>query len=992
MAPTLLFGTNNEGRAYALSTGNSAWREFLYLGLEFKKLSAVPHFIWAIGGDRQVYLHVHSLDVPIRVCEVSYENERWYPGSGWSQSLLPTDRPRFSTEDGLFDRDIQKIRLPSLAWQWDNEWELDLNLEGQPLNHDGWTYAVDFPRQYHPKMSTFTCVRRRKWVRFRKYCALNSWCAIGPLHKDPTEEPFIGSHLMKFIFLSNSINLCFFFVKDCAIGGTSLENGIMLVWAVTAQGRVFFRSGVSTTSPEGRKWIPISTECEISQVSVGSSGLVWATCHNGRGLVRSGVTRDNPQGKTWLEVKPPKNDLKLIQVSVGTDSVWGITNDNHIWFRKGVNGATAGISEDAATGSGWIEMVGNMSSISVAPNDQVFAVGSEDRNVYFRSGVSMADPTGKKWKQIQCQMQMSRNSSNMSLSRRSSTGSPSRHRSLNSLKYQQQESKTSIQEDDEEQSRSAPTGRQKVELWEKPRQDSTIKEDMTEHVASSCPVNNEVYEVSGRQLKNNHAWSPIRSVGSVVAIEAHPESDSAVFEAEGSNRDSGVFGEDDFVGSQYWTECDVSWSSITAGAVSVNPNQLPNWFNDVSDDSQAELSKPWRVQILKNLQERNEKERAGYEEYEKAVEASSWIKSGEVRMVRFNGTYEDCLIELEWVSSKAGMDCGTLTVLNSDGVSTKMQFLLNEITCIMTSSEPGHPRLAIYSPRLPTTMCPLKLQFAGDTELEDWLSHLSSVTARLNNADGCPSNDSIWVTNSLGEVFVSDSQSLRESQKKISGDLYVNEFDVSATETPYLIKLPNGMPNGSFLNITGCVYDDADQIRFDLQGHATVRLRHKSEYFRNMPLHLNPRFHEKCVVLNSMELSNWENELRESKLLFSPGKEFELIIKSEPAGFRITVNGEDLTVFKHRSQKPETVVSMHCSGRVKLFKVRYETTDVILSQNELYWRQMGGHLRKIETCSGGITWGISYDHNLWCYTKGKFIRRFKAVNLFLIDFQDGVDS
>lgn len=117
MPSTLLFAVNNEGRAYALSTGNAAWREFLYLGLEFKKLSAVPHFIWAIGSDRQVYVHVHSLDVPIRVCEVSYENERWYPAGGWSQNLLPTDRPRFSSEDGLIDRDIQNVRLPSMAWQ-----------------------------------------------------------------------------------------------------------------------------------------------------------------------------------------------------------------------------------------------------------------------------------------------------------------------------------------------------------------------------------------------------------------------------------------------------------------------------------------------------------------------------------------------------------------------------------------------------------------------------------------------------------------------------------------------------------------------------------------------------------------------------------------------------------------------------------------------------------------------------------------------------------
>lgn len=194
MPPSVLLAVNNEGRAYTLSTSSSAWREFLYLGLDFKKISAIPYFIWALASDRQVYVHVHSVDVPIRICETSYENERWYPGSGYSQSLLPTDRPRFSSEDGLIERDTNNIRLPSHAWQWEDEWKLDLTLGGETLNYDGWTYAVDFPRQYNAEKAWSHCVRRRKWIRWRRYSALNSWCAIGPLHKDPTEEPFIGKN------------------------------------------------------------------------------------------------------------------------------------------------------------------------------------------------------------------------------------------------------------------------------------------------------------------------------------------------------------------------------------------------------------------------------------------------------------------------------------------------------------------------------------------------------------------------------------------------------------------------------------------------------------------------------------------------------------------------------------------------------------------------------------------------------------------------------
>jgi hypothetical protein len=36
----------------------------------------------------------------------------------------------------------------------------------------------------------------------------------------------------------------------------------------------------------------------------------------------------------------------------------------------------------------------------------------------------------------------------------------------------------------------------------------------------------------------------------------------------------------------------------------------------------------------------------------------------------------------------------------------------------------------------------------------------------------------------------------------------------------------------------------------------------------------------------------------------------------------------------------------------------------------MFWRQMGGHLRRVETCSAGVTWGIGYDNTAWVYTGG----------------------
>lgn len=75
MPSSLLFGINNEGRVHTLSTTGTMWREIPYAGQEFKKLSGVPYFLWALGGDHQIYVYVHGLDIQIRVREEAYENE-----------------------------------------------------------------------------------------------------------------------------------------------------------------------------------------------------------------------------------------------------------------------------------------------------------------------------------------------------------------------------------------------------------------------------------------------------------------------------------------------------------------------------------------------------------------------------------------------------------------------------------------------------------------------------------------------------------------------------------------------------------------------------------------------------------------------------------------------------------------------------------------------------------------------------------------------------
>lgn len=62
-------------------------------------------------------------------------------------------------------------------------------------------------------------------------------------------------------------------------------------------------------------------------------------------------------------------------------------------------------------------MVGRISQVSVTANDQVFAVGADDRIVYHRTSICPENLTGKRWHALRAPLQISRASSNASLNR-----------------------------------------------------------------------------------------------------------------------------------------------------------------------------------------------------------------------------------------------------------------------------------------------------------------------------------------------------------------------------------------------------------------------------------------------------------------------------------------------------------------------------------------------------------------------------------------------
>lgn len=73
--------------------------------------------------------------------------------------------------------------------------------------------------------------------------------------------------------------------------------------------------------------------------------------------------------------------------------------------------------------------------------------------------------------------------------------------------------------------------------------------------------------------------------------------------------------------------------------------------------------------------------------------------------------------------------------------------------------------------------------------------------------------------------------------------------------------------------------------------------------------------------------------------------------------------------YKYRTD-PEAVTCLYVSGRVKLFDIIYRCPTMIISIQQMFWRQIGGHIKRVFSCSADIVWGISCDNTAWVYNGG----------------------
>lgn len=826
--PSFLWVIATTGRLYTLSTVGKRWKEIEPGGgpeIEFKRVSAHTSCAWGIGCDHQLYVFVHGTDVPIVRRVQTYENQRWNPMFGYCDQLLPTDRHQWSDEDGLLNSPKESFSLPSVYWVWEptpgactDGWVLDAICSGeQTIDKDGWQYAVDFPAQYTPGIKFTSCVRRRRWVKYRKFIATNRWAQILGLHSDSQKEPFI----------------------DVAVGGFNLPGrhptGFIQVWTVTILGKVLYRHGVCTVCPEGDRWevIPTQPGSEVINLSVGSMGLVWAVTWDGHCLVRLGIGKEKETGTYWDIVFPPDDsDHKFLQVSVGTNSVWAVTRTGQVFFRQGIQANMAPHRKDSAMGTNWVEMVGLMSTISCGPSDQIWGIGIDDRTVYYRTGVTCDEPCGKTWKSIilpiMPRITSSSEANPMTMLLGQGGAETSRRESL--LSY-------SSDDDRRHDLTDAVSAKLNISGTEKAQSESR---DSGLGVGGSGHNSPKQTKSILRGQSNPRIVLPTENPHDIsfsipdIRVDVLDGANSSA--SDSSDRSSVTKSEGRRARDQYDTvlppEMDLEpewlWVSGTGCLVDIEgpKSEIPNWFSghsltvsnfrrssvisyygdELEEDERVE--DVWRPALWSEIETRFKREMERFAKdklYESAIDRGVWTKKGNTSWWTDHRPFRWCEARIEVEQgAEQGIPVGSLILYYKDTINRRketeiaptvtsshlcqmyqhMKFRLEDCICITRVSDTSgsnRPVLGLFTSKRLTNRRPLKLAFSTEQEFHDWLACLAGACGNLRQIPPSPSSCALWSTNLHGEVFTYEPSSQDASSTPSSKLSNVDCFGFSAS-------------------------------------------------------------------------------------------------------------------------------------------------------------------------------------------------------------------
>ncbi len=105
---------------------------------------------------------------------------------GWSTSLWVTSSCPLRTGSGrrtgtwmkTMEESPQRKRSVLRSLKPQKELSLALSCIWYSVCFQGWTYAIDFPATYTKDKKWNSCVRRRRWIRYRRFNAQDTWVKV----------------------------------------------------------------------------------------------------------------------------------------------------------------------------------------------------------------------------------------------------------------------------------------------------------------------------------------------------------------------------------------------------------------------------------------------------------------------------------------------------------------------------------------------------------------------------------------------------------------------------------------------------------------------------------------------------------------------------------------------------------------------------------------------------------------------------------------------
>ncbi|XP_064009820.1 tectonin beta-propeller repeat-containing protein 1 isoform X2 [Pogoniulus pusillus] len=564
--------------------------------------------------------------------------------------------------------------------------------------------------------------------------------------------------------------------NDISIGGWEITDeplGRLSVWAVSLQGRVWYRENVCHHNPEGSLWSLITTPGEVVQISCGPYDLLWATLWEGQAIVREGIDRNNPQGISWSIVESPSSENGIMHVSVGVDVVWCVTKDRKVWFRRGVNSHNP-------CGTSWIEMVGEMMMVTVGLNNQVWGIGCDDRALYFRQGVTPSELSGKTWKAIVSGRESDRSQTGSSTSllsagcfftddiqnqtnaivqgdadTSSDTELPSVPKSLANTPTVGAAASSSSNSTDNQ---AAVHAQLTVDPLDSDQGEAPValpndeKANLEMHKASASPNPSAELQWTNIDLKE---------------VQKHPVLSVSTFAETSSLSSLGMFS----VGAeeQYGADEHPLWAWVSGGGCLVDLHSPLKWFTVPSGLSSSVQSlslsitpaqtAAWRKQIFQQLSERTKRELENFRHYEQAIEQSVWVKTGTLQWWRNWKPHKwmDVRVALEQFTGSDGMRDSILFIYYMYHEEKKyIHVFLNEVTIIVEILNEAKHSFALYTPERTKQRWPIRLAATTEQEMQDWLSLLNMSCCESRRIQGPPSHHAIWSVTCKGDIFVSE--------------------------------------------------------------------------------------------------------------------------------------------------------------------------------------------------------------------------------------------